>query len=166
VLSVICAVARNGVIGSRGGLPWHLPDDLAHFKRTTLGKPVIMGRRTHDSIGRPLPGRRNLVVTRDRRYRAPGCEVVHSLDEALERCADAPEAVVIGGASLYAEALERAQRLYLTQVHAEPPGDAFFPPCDLGDWREVARVDHRADARHAHAFSILTLERRSGPRDP
>ncbi len=157
---MICAVARNGVIGRRGELPWHLPADLAHFKRVTQGKPVVMGRRTHNSIGRALPGRRNLVVTSRERGVAGDCEVVSSLDDALARCADASEVVVIGGAALYAEALGRARRLYLTQVHADVEGDVYLPPLDLDAWTEVERIEHPADARHAHAFSIATLERR------
>ena len=160
MLSIIAAVARNGVIGRKGGLPWNLPADLAHFKRTTLGKPLIMGRRTHASIGRALSGRRNLVVTRHPRWVAHGCETYASLDEALAACGEAAEVMVIGGASLYAEALPRARRLYLTRVHASVEGDVFFPEIDLDEWVEIAHLEHPADARHAHAFSIVTLERR------
>jgi dihydrofolate reductase len=164
LLSLICAVARNGVIGREGRLPWHLPDDLAHFKRTTLGRPVIMGRRTWESLGRALPGRRNLVVTRTPGYAAPGAEVFASLDAALAACGEASDPVVIGGAELYAAALPRAQRIYLTRVHADVEGDVFFPPFAADDFAEVARVEHAADARHAHAFSIVTLERRRAAR--
>jgi len=161
VLSLIAAVARNGVIGAGGKLPWHLPDDLAHFKRITLGRPVIMGRKTWESLPRALPGRRNLVVTRTPGYRAAGAEVFASLDAALAACGLTADPVVIGGAALYAEALPRAQRVLLTRVHAEVPGDAFFPPFREEDFAEVERVEHAADARHAFAFSIVTLERRS-----
>ena len=160
MLSLICALATNRVIGREGGLPWRLPDDLAHFKRTTMGKPVIMGRKTHESLVRPLPGRRNIVVTRNPDLRPEGFEVCRNLDEALARCIEAAERVVIGGASLYAEALPRTQRMYLTYVHAEIDGDVQFPAYDPADWREVSREDHEADQRHAHAFSIVTLERR------
>lgn len=160
MISIIVAVARNGVIGHKGELPWHLPADMAHFKRTTLGKPLIMGRRTHASIGRALSGRRNLVITRHPTWVADGCEIYPSLDEALEACGEAAEVVVMGGAALYAEALPRAKRLYLTQVHADVEGDVFFPEIDLDEWVEVAHLEHPADVRHAYAFSIVTLERR------
>jgi dihydrofolate reductase len=160
VISIICAVARNGVIGRDGQLPWHLPDDLAHFKRTTLGRPVIMGRRTWESLPRALPGRRNLVVTRTPGYAARGAEVFASLDAALGACGEASDPVVIGGAELYAAALPRAQRIYLTRVHAEVEGDVYFPRFSEADFAEIERLDHPADARHAFAFSVVTLERR------
>lgn len=159
MLSLIVAVARNGVIGRQGELPWHLPLDLAHFKRTTLGKPIIMGRKTHASIGRALPERENIVVTRNPELVAPGCRIAKSLDHALAECVEAEEKVVIGGASLYAEALPRADLLYLTRVHADVSGDTFFPELDPSEWRELSEQDFGADARHAHAFTIATLAR-------
>ncbi len=139
-LGIIVAVAANGVIGAQGDLPWRLPEDLRHFKQITLGHAIIMGRATWDSIGRPLPRRRNIVVTRNRSFRADGVEVAHSLDEALTlaRTTD-PEPFVIGGASLYAEALPRATRLEITEVHAEVPGDTWFPGFDRGAFTEVSR---------------------------
>jgi dihydrofolate reductase len=161
MLSLICAVARNGVIGRAGGLPWHLPDDLAHFKRVTLGHPILMGRRTWQSLPRALPGRRNLVVTRTPHYAAPGAEVFASLDAALAACGAESDPVVIGGAALYAAALPRARRIYLTRVHADVEGDVRFPPFREQDFEEVERIEHPADARHAHAFSICRLERRA-----
>jgi dihydrofolate reductase len=160
VLSIIAAVARNGVIGAKGRLPWHLPAELAHFKRTTMGHPVIMGRKTWESLPAALPGRRNLVLTRTPGYRASGAETFSSLDEALAACGPAADPVVIGGAALFAEALPRAQRIFLTRVHADVPGDTFFPAFRGQDFAEVERVEHPADARHAFAFSIVTLERR------
>jgi dihydrofolate reductase len=160
VLQLIAAVARNGVIGREGELPWRLPDDLAHFKRTTLGHPVIMGRRTWESLAGPLPGRRNLVVSRTSGYRAQGAEVFTDLDAALAACASGPDPFVIGGAELYAQALPRAQRVLLTRVHADVSGDARFPELPADQFREISRVDHPADERHAYAFSIVTLERR------
>jgi len=160
VLALIAAVARNGVIGRAGKLPWRLPDDLAHFKRTTLGHPLIMGRKTWESLRGPLPGRRNLVVTRAPGYRADGAEVFGSLDAALAACAPETDAFVIGGAEIYAQALPRADRLYLTRVHADVSGDALFPELGSDEFREISRVDHPADERHAHAFSIVVLERR------
>lgn len=160
-LSLVVAIADNGVIGREGTLPWHLPDDLKHFKAVTLGKPVLMGRRTFESIGRALPGRRNLVLSRGTPLAAPGVETVASLEEALRRCADAAELCVIGGAGVYAAALPRATRIHLTRVHASPSGDVQFPDVDWALWRESARSEHPADARHAHAMSFLTLERRT-----
>lgn len=164
MLSLIAAVAENGVIGAKGALPWRLPDELAHFKRTTLGKPVLMGRRTFESLGRALSGRTNVVVSRARDFTAPGALVARDLDAALALVADAPEVVVIGGAALYAEALPRAQRIYLTRVHARPDGDVHFPELDPADWRESLVLEHPADARHAFAFSILQLDRKTEPR--
>lgn len=161
MLSLMVAAGRDNAIGRDGGMPWHLPGDLAHFKQVTMGKPIVMGRRTHEAIGRALPGRRNLVVTRNRNYAAPGCEVVHSLDEALARTADAAEVVVIGGEQLYREALPRATRIYLTRIEAEFPGaDTFFPALDRNDWREVAREARPADERNAYACRYLVLERK------
>lgn len=143
VLSLLVAVARNGVIGRDNGLPWHLPEDLKRFKALTLGHPVIMGRKTFESIlaslGKPLPGRENIVVTRSRSYAAPGCRVVHSLGEAVSACAGADEAFVIGGAEIFALALPLAQRLYATEIDADVEGDAAFPAYDRSAWREVAR---------------------------
>jgi dihydrofolate reductase len=161
VLSLIAAVAENGVIGAKGALPWRLPDELAYFKRTTLGKPVLMGRRTFASLARALPGRTNVVLSRAPGFMAAGALVAHDLDRALALVADAPEIVVIGGAALYAEALPRALRIYLTRVHARPEGDVRFPELDPADWHESLVLEHPADARHAHAFSIYELERKT-----
>lgn len=157
VVSLVVAVARNGVIGCDNDLPWRLPDDLKHFKAITLGKPVVMGRRTYESIGRPLPGRENRVVSRRPGFEAPGCRVFASLEEAL--AGPEPEVMVIGGGQIYAAALPLAQRLYLTEVDAEVDGDARFPEIDPGAWREVSREMHAADERHAHAFGFRLLER-------
>jgi len=154
-VSIIVAMDENGLIGANGGLPWHLPADLARFKRTTMGRPVIMGRKTHESIGRPLPGRRNIIVTRNRDYRAPGCEVVHSLDEALKRCPEG-ECFVIGGAKLYEQALPRADRLYITRIGEAFEGDVRFPSFDAADWRLVSSEEGRLDEnnRHRHRFEV------------
>ncbi|HMX54154.1 MAG TPA: type 3 dihydrofolate reductase [Plasticicumulans sp.] len=159
MLSQIVAIGRNRVIGAGNALPWRLPDDLAHFKRLTLGKPVLMGRKTWESLGRPLPGRDNLVITRNPGYHAAGARVFASLDTALAACSDAPEIMLIGGAELYAQTLPICDRLYLTEIDAAPDGDAFFPALDPADWRETAAEPHPADARHAHAFTWWTLER-------
>jgi dihydrofolate reductase len=158
-VSLIAAVAENGVIGRNNDLPWRLPADLRRFRRLTLGHPVLLGRRNYESIGRPLPGRTNIVLTRRAGYAAPGCTVVHSLDEALAAAAGADEVFVAGGAEIYAQALERAQRFYLTRVHAEVPGDTRFPEVDWSRWRETARERHEPDAEHAYAYSFITLER-------
>ena len=141
---IVAAVASNGIIGARGKLPWHLPQDLQHFKRLTLGHPVIMGRRTWESLGRALPGRENIVVTRRRGYEAPGAAVASSLDAALALCAGEPIAFVIGGGELYAAALPLAAGLVLTEIHKDFEGDARFPDFDRAKWRETQRESHTA----------------------
>jgi dihydrofolate reductase len=163
-LSLIVAAAENNVIGVDGHLPWSLPDDMKHFKECTIGRPVIMGRKTYESIPakfRPLPDRRNIVVTRQADYDAPGCVVVHSLEEALDdaRQSGAEEACVIGGSSLYALALPLADIIHLTRVHEVLEGDAVFAHIDPAQWREVAREEHPADERHAFSFAFVTYER-------
>lgn len=158
-ITVIAAVARNGVIGRDGRIPWHIPGDLPRFKRITMGHPVVMGRRTWESLGRPLPGRRNLVISRTPGYAAAGAEVVRSLAEALAACAGAPEVFVIGGTEVYREALAVADRLLLTEIDADFEGDAHFPPFDRAAWRETAREAHLAgDCPFAYAY--VTYERR------
>jgi dihydrofolate reductase len=158
-LSIIVAMGSNRVIGNRNALPWHLPADLAHFKAITMGKPILMGRRTHESIGRPLPGRENIVITRNRDYTAAGCTVVHSLEEAVQAAAGHHEIMIIGGAELYRQALPQVDVLYLTRVEGEFAGDAFFPELDDRQWREVERSEHAPDARNPHCYSFITLER-------
>lgn len=160
-VSVIVATDDHGGIGLRGALPWHLPEDLKRFKALTMGKPIVMGRRTHDSIGRPLPGRLNIVISRQSGLRIEGCTVVESLDAALAAAGPVPEVFVIGGADVYRLALPRTQCVYLTRVHTTVGADTFFPSLDAADWEEVAREDHPADERHAYATSCLTLRRRS-----
>lgn len=142
---LVAAVAANGVIGARGRLPWHLPEDLKHFKALTLGHPVIMGRKTWESLGRPLPGRENIVVTRSAGYEAPGASVAASLEAALALCAGEPVAFVIGGSELYAAALPIADGLVLTEIHRDYDGDARFPAFDRKHWRETQRKP-QADA--------------------
>ena len=159
MLSIIAALSRNRVIGKDNQLPWRLPADLKHFKAVTLGKPVIMGRKTFESIGKPLPGRDNIVVTRDPQFRADGIAVAHSLDDALAQGRTAPEIMLIGGAQLYTQALPRAQRLYLTLIHTDIDGDAHFPKYDPAAWRETAREDHAADDSNPHSYSFVILER-------
>ncbi|MGE0189276.1 MAG: dihydrofolate reductase [Steroidobacteraceae bacterium] len=156
-ISLIVAVANNGVIGQHNGLPWRLPDDLRRFKVLTMGKPIIMGRKTYDSIGKALPGRTNIVITRQADLRLPGCTVVNSLASACNSVV-ADELMVIGGADIYRQALPLARRIYLTQVHADVEGDAYFPVLDEA-WHESMREACPADERHAHAYSFITLER-------
>jgi dihydrofolate reductase len=159
IRSLIVARASNGTIGRDNGMPWHLPADLAHFKRTTMGRPVIMGRRTWESIGRPLPGRRNVVVTRNAGYEAPGAEVVGSLEAAWRAVADADEAFVIGGGQLYAEALPGADRVYVTEIGEAIEGDTRFPDLDPGDWRQTVLGEQGPDERNAYRLRFHLLER-------
>jgi dihydrofolate reductase len=159
VLSLIVAAAENDVIGRDNALPWHLPDDLKHFKALTMGKPMLMGRKTFESIGKPLPGRTSIVLTRSKEWQREGVIVVQSVDEALTRAGNAPELTVIGGTEVFRATLPRADRIYLTRVHAEVAGDAVMPKIDPKAWREVARVHHPADERHEYPMTFLTLER-------
>jgi dihydrofolate reductase len=158
-LSLVVAMARNGVIGRDGGLPWQLPADLKRFRAITMGKPIVMGRRTHESIGRALPGRRNIVLSREPTYQAADCEVFVSLDAALAALSSEAEVMIIGGAVLYAEALPRAARLYLTEVDAELAGDVHFPDFDPAAWHELERDAHGSDASHRYRYSFVVLER-------
>jgi len=160
-ISLIVARAQDGVIGRDNALPWRLPADLRRFKTLTMGKPMLMGRRTFESIGRALPGRLNLVLTRDPKWQAPGTVVVHSLDEAFAQAGSAPELAVIGGAELFKLVLPLAERIYLTDVHAPIPGDTHFPGIASEEWREVEHSEYAADADHPYAMTFSTLERRT-----
>jgi dihydrofolate reductase len=160
LVSLVVAATENDVIGRDNGMPWHLPDDLKYFKARTMGKPMLMGRKTFESIGKPLPGRTSLVLTRDAAWRADGVVVVRSLDEALAWARDVPELCAIGGAEIFRLVLPLARRLFLTRIHASLPGDTFFPKLDASEWREVERTEHAADERHAYAMSFITLNRR------
>lgn len=160
IVSQIVAVGRRNEIGKDGRMPWHLPADLRHFKLNTLGKPILMGRKTLEAIGRPLPGRRNLILTRDASFKTPGCETVTTLDAAMQMAAGAPELMVIGGGEVYRLAWSRTDRLYLTRIQADVEGaDTFFPEVVDGQWHEVSREDHRADAKNPFDYSFLVLER-------
>lgn len=161
-ICLVAALDRNHAIGRDGAMPWHLPDDLKRFKALTLGKPVLMGRKTALAIGRPLPGRTNLVLTRGAHAPFEGQIVVHSLDEALARAGEAEELAVIGGGEVYALALPRATCLHLTWIDTEAgDADAFFPRFDADEWIEIAREPHPADARHAYAMSFVDYARRT-----
>jgi len=168
-IALIVAMARNRVIGKDNAMPWHLPEDLKYFKRITLQKPVIMGRNTFESIGKPLPQRTNIIVTRNPDYKVPGCIVVNGLDQALQMVADLYETVgaeadsevmIIGGAQIYEQSLGLADRLYLTEVQADVEGDARFPEFDREAWQEVSREDHAATDTNPYPYSFLVLERR------
>ena len=160
-VSLIVAMAQNGVIGRDQGLPWRLSEDLKRFKSTTLGKPMLMGRKTFESIGRALPGRVNLVMSRAAGWAAPGAVTVHSLAEALAQAAEATELVVIGGAEIFRLVLPCAWRIYLTRVHAEVAGDTYFPEFDAAQWVGIEAATHPADERNTYAVTFVTLERRS-----
>lgn len=151
---------RQRVIGIENRLPWRLPADLRHFKKLTLGKPVLMGRKTFESIGKPLPGRLNVVVTRDARFKADGCVIAHSIDAALDACREYPEIMVMGGASFYAEMLPRASKMYLTFILSKDfRGDAFFPEWNASEWRETECEHCEPDAENSYAYRFITLER-------
>ena len=158
-ISLIVAMAKNRVIGKDNQMPWHLPADFAYFKKVTLGHPVIMGRKTFESIGRALPGRHNIVVSRNPAFHADGIDVVPSLNEALNKCEN-DEVFVIGGATLYAEAIPLVSRIFLTEVDASPDGETFFPDLDPDQWRETSRERREADDKNAHSVSFVVLERR------
>lgn len=161
-ISLIVAMGRNRVIGRGAAIPWRLPADQQRFKRVTMGRPIIMGRKTHESIGRALPGRLNIVVTRQADYAAPGCEVVSSLESALARAGDG-EAFVIGGHELYRRSLPIANRLYLTYLDLSPEGDVFFPEFDPREWDEIERLEGIVDEKNVHPHRFVTLQRRVTP---
>ena len=168
--ALIVAMAKNQTIGIKNTLPWHLPNDLKYFKKVTMAKPIIMGRKTYESIGRPLPGRTNIVITRQSDYQAEGIVVVNSLQQALDKAEDISfvagheEVMVIGGSEIYQQALLKADRLYITHVHADVEGDAFFPQVSWSDWQEVQREDHAADPegtekRNPFDYSFVVYDR-------
>lgn len=159
MIAIIVAVAENGVIGSDNRLPWRLPDDLKRFKALSLGKPVVMGRRTFESIGRPLPGRTNIVVSRQPGLAIAGTVVASSLDAALAAAGDVPEVVIIGGAEIFRQALPRTDTIHLTRVHARVAGNVIFPELDPSRWRETGMEHHAPDERHQYAFTFVTLQR-------
>ena len=158
-LSIVVAMDDNRLIGSKNQLPWHLPADLAYFKKLTTGKSILMGRKTYDSIGRPLPNRRNIVITRNSNISIPGCEVVSSIDHALELTKEDPEVMVIGGASLCEQLLPKINRLYITKIDGEFEGDVFFPKYDDFDWREVSCEAHSKDNSNAYSYKFIVLDR-------
>lgn len=161
-ISIIAAMARNRVIGIENRLPWKLPADMKWFRLHTLGKPIVMGRKTFESFGgKPLPDRHNIVISRDENYRAQGATVVNSIDEALSVAGDVDEVMIIGGASFYEQMLPRTDRIYLTLVEMEPEGDAWFPDYDAGQWQELERHPHEADDKNPCAYTFVILDRKS-----
>lgn len=163
-ISYVVAMDENRVIGVNQGLPWRLPDDMGWFRDKTLGKPCLMGRKTYDSLPdqfRPLPGRKNIVLTRDLTYEAPGASVVHSLKEAFEAAGDVSEIMIVGGGELFAELMPFVDRIYLTQVDAATEGDVYFPVYEPGEWTESFCQEHPADERHAYPFTWSIIDRRA-----
>jgi len=154
-LSLIAAMDKNRLIGRDNALPWQMPADLAFFKRTTMGHPILMGRKTYQSIGKPLPGRRNIVITRDPDFSAPGCEVVATIEDALQLCQNDDEVMLIGGASLYEQTIDRAEVLYITLIHHEFEGDTWFPGIDLERWKVKNREDFDADHSNPFDYSFI-----------
>ncbi len=164
-ISLIVAITENRVIGLNGAMPWHLSEDLKYFKRTTMGAPIIMGRKTFDSIGRPLPGRANIIITRDMNYAAEGIDVAHDLENAIVKASHEAEdqgkneIFVIGGAQIFALALAQADRLYLTEIHQKLEGDVYFPKIEMFDWREIERDARNPETSGGPAYSFVVLER-------
>jgi len=159
ILSMIVAHANNRVIGKNNDMPWHLPADLAYFKKTTLGKPIIMGRKTFQSIGRPLPGRKNIVISRDESYQVEGVEVVNSVEAALALVVDSEEVMVIGGGGIYQHCLAAAQRLYITHIDADIDGDTYFPNYDLSVWKKVASDIRPSDEKNQYQLDFSVYEK-------
>ena len=158
---MIAAMTDDRVIGIENTLPWKLPNDMKWFRQNTLGKPIVMGRKTFESFGaKPLPGRTNIIITRDQSYQAEDSVVVYSIDEALKAAGDVDEVMIIGGASFYEQMLPKADRLYLTFVHAEIEGDAWFPEFDLNDWNEVESIEHDKDEKNVYSHRFVVLDRK------
>jgi dihydrofolate reductase len=161
IISLIAAMDRNRLIGKGNRLPWRLPADMKHFRKLTLGKPVVMGRRTFESIGKPLAKRTNIVLTRDPHFSAGGCIVARSVDEALREADGCEEVMIIGGYSVYEQFLNLAERLYLTQIHKCFEGDVYFPAFELNDWREAKRISRKPDKDNPHSYDFVFLHRNS-----
>jgi len=159
IVSIVVAIAENHAIGKDNQLLWYLPKDLKHFKTITSGHTVIMGRKTYESVGKPLPNRRNIIVTRQN-ITIEGCEVVNSIESALALCADAAEVFIIGGAEIYRQSMHLTDRIYLTIVHQDFEADAYFPEIDKNLWKETEHEDHEADDKNAIPYSFITLERK------
>ena len=163
-VTIIAAMARNLAIGFNGEMPWHLPGELKHFKETTMGKPIVMGRKTWESIGRPLPGRQNIVVTRNQSFQASGCDVAGSLDQAV-RIASGEEVMIIGGGQLYAQALPFSDRMILTLVDCDPEADTWFPEWKNSEWRQISLRSESADERNPYAYQVIEWVRKTDSGD-
>ena len=159
-LSIIAAMDKNRVIGKDGNLPWHISSDLKNFKKITMGKPILMGRKTHESIGEVLPGRENIILTKKRNYFVEGCIVKNNLDEVLSNFKKVSELIVMGGATLYEQTLDKAEKLYITEVRACIEGDIFFPEYDPDQWVEISRNSFEADENNEYDYSFTVLERK------
>jgi len=162
IISLIAAMGKNRTIGKNGKLPWNMPSDLKYFRDKTKGKTVVMGRKTYDSIGRPMPDRTNIIITRDQDYKTEGCIVVHSVEEAIkeaEKINANQELMIIGGSQIYKEFLSKANRIYLTIIEGEFEGDTFFPEYDVTQWKEVSYEEHERDAENPYNYRFVVLER-------
>lgn len=161
IISLIAAIGKNRIIGNKNALPWSLPADMKHFKELTAGKPVIMGRKTFESIGKPLPNRTNIIITHNQNYKAEGCTVVHSPDDALKAAENHEEVMVIGGARIYKEFLPKADKMCLTLIDADFEGDAYFPEYSIEEWEETAYEEHERDKDNPYNYTFLVLTRKS-----
>lgn len=159
--TIIAAIARNGVIGKNNTLPWHLPADMAFFKKTTTGHTIVMGRKNYEDIGRPLPNRRNIVLSRDPEFKANGCEVFNTYDEMITETSNDDEVFIIGGAGLYVTALRFAQKMLLTKIDSDIDGDIYFPEINWQDWKEISNDHHNIDEKNKYEFNIVAYERKS-----
>jgi len=159
-ISIIAALAKNRVIGKNNKLPWNLPGDLKHFKKLTLGKPIIMGQKTFESIGRPLPGRANIILSLDENFKPQGCIVAHSIEEALKILEHEKEIMIAGGASVYKQFLHLAHKMYLTLIDADFDGDAYFPEFNWEDWEVIERIENQSDKENPYKYTFLTLQRK------
>ncbi|MBS3102807.1 type 3 dihydrofolate reductase [Candidatus Woesearchaeota archaeon] len=160
IISFVAAMSKNRVIGKNNKIPWSMPADVRHMRKMIEGKPLIMGRKTHESIGRPLPDRKNIILTRDKSYKSKGCIVVHTQEEALKAAEGAEEVIIFGGEEIYRMFLPKANRMYLTIIDAEVEGDAFFPEYDKKEWKVVEKKEHKADEENKHDYTFITLQRK------
>ncbi len=160
LISIIAAVGNNRVVGIKNKLPWNLPADMEHFRQLTIGKPVIMGQKTFESVGKPLPGRTNIILTLDESFNPPDCLITHSIEEALVAAKDFPEVMICGGVSIYRQFLTIADRMYLTLIKGDFEADAFFPEFDWNEWQETERIDKESDKDNPYPYSFVTLQRK------
>lgn len=160
IISIIAAVAGNMIIGNNNSLPWNLPADMEYFKETTLGKPIIMGAKTFASIGKALPDRKNIILSFDKNYKAEGCVVVTSIEDALKEVGEDEEVMIAGGASIYKQFLPLANRLYLTFIHHDFSGDTYFPKFNIDEWKEIKRIDNQPDEKNPYSYSFVILEKK------